>query len=450
MGLSLSYDTDQASGGFPSSGKPVTIKVHCSHNGQSVSLVEHRGQLVTSDWTMDHLQKALEAVSGVHRQCQQLMFGGRYLQLDRTVQSVLGIVLEAMPNKLTFFMLVDRHRFPQQLGPFSAVQVPLEAWEIMLPEITDEMCRSGFYWEMHSSSLTRRGLHTWTHRIAGQVSPLHQVTLEACQREEVGVPEEACTFAWSYPIADWESLDSDAYLLDQWEEDVDSGIRLMSFLSIGGFMYFDKLNHVVGMTTVGHSQENNIGEFRFTEAKRWEPEWTAALVEQGRFQTITMKSLRDVGARMYLWLRPNEVLEAGDGNPLPRQPDVPHGGFVCLFHDDLFAADVDELVLDRYFALQPSTSPTQKVESTALQTTHVGGVTSTLPKPSVFRSFTLVDHRAPSSVDVCVLTTLQEKEFFRMSVPAETSWDDEESCGRPLATMIGGWHQVDAICRLGR
>lgn len=83
---------------------------------------------------------------------------------------------------------------------------------------------------------------------------------------------------------------------------------------------------------------------------------------------------------MCLWLRPHEVIEAADGNPLPIQPEVPHGGFVYLFHEDVLSANESELALDRYFAVVPGSSPSTSPQSSAQ------GVPATL-----FRPFTLVD-----------------------------------------------------------
>lgn len=40
-----------------------------------------------------------------------------------------------------------------------------------------------------------------------------------------------------------------------------------------------------------------------------------------------------------MWLRPHEIIEGPDGSPLPTQPDVPHGGFAYLFHDNLLSKE---------------------------------------------------------------------------------------------------------------
>jgi hypothetical protein len=304
----------------------------------------------------------------------------------------MNISDEALPDRITLYMLVDRHVFPQKLGPFAAVKVPLDAGKLLIPRITDELRQCGFYWEMYESSLASHGLRTGTDRVVGQVSPLHPVTVEKAQLEELGVSTKATAFAWSYPISNWHLVESNAYLMDRWEDSVDSGVRLQSFLSVGGFVYFDADDQIVGITTVGRPEDKSAGSVQFSEARRWEPEWTAALAQQGRFQTITMKSLRDVGAVMSLWLRPNEILETAEGNPLPRQPDVPHGGFVFLFHDDLVPTR-EVAVLDRYFAMLPPSEAKSTVQQSKVIHSKVVSTIAPCRQPA-FRFFSLVDQQA--------------------------------------------------------
>eukprot|EP00443_Scrippsiella_acuminata_P113355 CAMPEP_0115760420 /NCGR_PEP_ID=MMETSP0272-20121206/99985_1 /TAXON_ID=71861 /ORGANISM="Scrippsiella trochoidea, Strain CCMP3099" /LENGTH=429 /DNA_ID=CAMNT_0003206075 /DNA_START=84 /DNA_END=1374 /DNA_ORIENTATION=+ len=334
-------------GDLPCSGKAIIVRVQCSHNGQCICFNEHRGQGVTSDWTAAHLHEAIEVLTGVHRQCQRLMFAGRLMDPNCTLQAVLGCETDSLPDRIKLFLLVDRHRFPQRLGPFSMVHVPLTARDFDLPEMTEELRRNGFYWDMPARVLEGHGLSSRTQHITGQVSPTYPVTIDPALREEACVPKAARDFVWSYPVAHWEGVETDAYSLERWEEGLEGGAAVKSFFSVGGYVYFDADGAVVGVTTVGRLQEGERGGLHFAEPRRWLPEWTAALVEQGRFQRITMKAFQEAGARMYLWLRPHEVLEAADGNPLPSQPEVPHGGFVYLFHEDVLSTDDAELALDR-------------------------------------------------------------------------------------------------------
>lgn len=394
----------EASGDYPCSGKAMAINVQCSHNGQVVCVTEHAQQQVTSDWTMSHLHRALEFITGIPRQCQQFNFCGTKLQRDCTIESVVGLSVEALPDRLTLYMMVyERQNFPQQLGPFAIVDVPIAPDVFNIPDITDGLHHSGFYWEMPAALLQRHALHARAQQIVGQVSPLQSVAEDVADREELCVPKAAKTVAWSYPVDDWHSLESNAYSMDKWEDDVDCFVRLQSFLSVGGFMYFDAEDRVVGLTTVGPVQENDFGRFQFAEPRRWERDWTIALAHQGRFQTITMKSLMDAGASMYLWLRPNEVLETLEGNPLPKQPDVPYGGFAFLFHDDLFA-NGESVALDRYFAIEPPSSAMSSAAQSNIQSREADPLCSTQSPVPVFRSFTPIEKQMPSSLDIKVAT----------------------------------------------
>lgn len=415
--------SEEASSEFPTTGKALIVKVQCSHNGKCVCFQEFKGYRVTSEWTAAQLQEAIEVLAGVHRQCQRLMFGGRLMNDDTTVLSVLGCEPEAVPERIKLFLIVDRHRFPQRLGPFNTVRVPLEEKDFDLPEMTEEFRRCGFYWDMPVKVLEGHGLQARTSRITGQVSPTHPV--DSPQKQPLAVPKEARDFVWSYPVAGWEGVESDAYALDKWEVGLDSGAAIKSFFSVGGFIYFDSESRVTGITTLGRLQEGEAGSLHFAEPRRWVPEWTAALVEQGRFQRVTMKAFQELGARMYLWLRPNEVIEASDGNPLPTQPEVPHGGFVYLFHEDVLATDEMELALDRYFAVVSAPTSTASASGTLFRPfTLVEGD----PFPSNFGATEHLPAAPEGSDDDDYDDGNWDSQSFTMSTPAHT----------PSATLTPG------------
>jgi len=424
--MGSAFSDEEASPPFPIAGKAVVVKVQCSHNGKCVCFREHRGHRVTSEWTAAHLHEAVEVLAGVHRQCQRLMFGGRILENDMSLLDVLGCVPDAVPDRIKLFLIVDKHRFPQRLGPFNTVPVPLEAKDFDMPEMTEEFRRCGFYWDMPVKVLEGHGLQARTHRITGQVSPTHPVTVDSPQKPPMTALKESRDFVWSYPVAGWEGVESNAYALDRWEEGLEGGAAIKSFFSVGGYMYFDVEGHVAGVATLGRVQDGDSGSLHFAEPRRWLPEWTAALVEQGRFQSVTMKAFVEVGARMYLWLRPNEVIEAVDGNPLPQQPEVPHGAFVYLFHEDVLDLDEVSLALDRYFAVVPT--PVAVHEDCA--------------SFALFRPFTLVDgepfpgtfggghgHGLETTCEAGSDSDSEnwETQSFMMSTPAKTSMETPAS-----------------------
>jgi len=72
---------------------------------------------------------------------------------------------------------------------------------------------------------------------------------------------------------------------------------------------------------------------------------------------VTIEPLREAGVRYFAWLQPGETMCGPDGVPFPRQPQVPHGGFVYLFHE-LSAVAAQDMAPDCYFALASVTEHT--------------------------------------------------------------------------------------------
>lgn len=94
-------------------------------------------------------------------------------------------------------------------------------------------------------------------------------------------------------------------------------------LLIGGFVYFDKSKSVL---QINATVPNPTGGLKFGPPRRWEPEWTMQLRQQGkRWHQVTLRKLLVAGAVEFCWLRPNEfvagVPEAGGGQ---------YGAFVYL------------------------------------------------------------------------------------------------------------------------
>jgi len=243
-----------------------------------------------------------------------------------------------------------------------------------------------FYWEMPTGVLESHGLHARTARIIGQVSPSHPVLDEdAPQREAAGIPSEACQFVFSYPVADWEMVENDVYSLNAWDH-LEGVAAMHSFLTVGGYIYFNDTGAIVGVTTLGRPQREDKGSLHFGDPVKVLPEWTSSLVEQGRFQPVTMKSLVECGAKHFCWIRPNEEIKNANGKACSVQPSIPHGGLIYLFHDDVFASDQESCSLDRYFPVVPSSE-----EPAA------SGI--------LFRPFTLIgdDEQSPENADVTKL-----------------------------------------------
>jgi len=376
MGESLS--SEQAPE-FPRDGKVMTVKVQCSHTGQCIDISGYMASRVTSEWTASHLKRAIELETGIHRNCQSLIFAGRMMDSRRTLLQVLGTRQEHVPDRVTIFMLADRSEFPMKLGPMSPVHVPFEAEDFILPELTDIFQHIGFYWELKTGILESHGLQARSARITGQVSPMHAVLEDDELRKARKIPEDAEYVVWSYPVVDWQHVECDAYAVDDWEG-FEASAAMKSFLTVGGFLYLDGARRIVGATTPGRfcQHRDSVGGLYFREPRRWMPEWSQRLAEQGRFQPVTMRTIRELGARKFCWLRPREIIEDEDGAPLPMQPDVPHGGFVYLFHDDVLLSSKPETAMDRYF---PVTPEKQSAREEYYPCT---------PGPGLFRPFSLV------------------------------------------------------------
>jgi len=295
------------------------------------------------------------------------------------VLQVLGTRQEHVPDKVTIFMIADRSEFPMKLGSMSPMQVPFEADDFILPELTNMFMSIGFYWELKTGILESHGLQARSALITGQVSPMHPVLEDDELRKVRNIPENAEFVVWSYPVVDWQHVECDAYAVDDWEG-FEASAAMKSFLTIGGFLYLDGDRRIVGATTPGRFCEGRgcSGGLCFGDPHRWLPEWSLRLAEHGRFQPITIRSIRELGVRKFCWLRPKEIIEDDEGQPLSMQPDVPLGGFVYLFHDDVMLTGRLETSMDRYFPVTPE-------KEASMPEYHPCS-----PGPSLFRPFSLV------------------------------------------------------------
>lgn len=351
MGGALSGET--SGDDLPSTGKVMSVEIRCGHDGSAFDVTELRGYTVTSDWTALHLYQAIELETGIHRQCQKLMFMGRQMDDDCTILSISRAKIEQLKERISLFLLVEKDSFPQRLGPFRPVRVPFEHGDFEIPKLTEQLRMQGFYWQMKTGVLEGYGLCAKAVCLIGQVSAVSPVTLDTEHREAAAIPAEATEFAWSYPVSDWERVETDAYAMGNWQtmNMLEGSVSMKSFLSVGGYIYLGAESRVVGVTTLGRPQEGDPGGMHFGDPKRWDPEWTEIVFQQGRFQNVTMRSCVDLGAKMFCWLRPNEKLKSDDGKVLDAQPEIPHGGFVYLFHEEVLSKDEQNLCLDRYFPL---------------------------------------------------------------------------------------------------
>lgn len=343
-----------------SQSRSIDARVQYSINGKvqpAILLTEDAGLGITEDLTVRQMKVAIERLSAVHQNTQKFIFGGRQMQNDDNIFEFLGLSSEKLDqgkkNTITLNMVVDKV-FPAMLGPFRVQRVPLISEDFEVTEMNPDMSSA---WTIKKEVLERYVLKAKGPVLMGQASPSHRITLDQDARQAASIPEEAAYFQFSYPVVDWESLETGDICEADWQDisSIQAGKDLVqSFLSEGGYMYRDEQGSFLSCATLGMMRDEDIGGLRFRAPQRWDPAWTETLWQQGRFQSISLKCLRDEGARKFCWLGPGEKLRSADGQYLERQPIAPHGGFVYLFHEDELSGNEGELCLDRYFAVADS------------------------------------------------------------------------------------------------
>mmetsp|Transcript_49297 Transcript_49297/g.114259 ORF Transcript_49297/g.114259 Transcript_49297/m.114259 type:complete len:534 (+) Transcript_49297:36-1637(+) len=334
---------------FPGTGRPIAMNLLYLHLETSRPLLINQieGHQVTSDWQLKHLLLASEMVTGVHRDSQKLFHAGKEILPGATVREAVGLEESRLPDWFTVHMLVHEERFPRRLEPYGLMDVPLKAEDFMLPRFST---RSGFHWMVTNEAVERHGVRsTGDIRVTAQCSPPCPITLTEEERKFLGIHLEATEFAWSYPVSNWHKVDRDPHLLDDWEMCGTQSSALKDFLAVGGFMFFTKDKRLLQVSTLLHNKEGK-GGLQFSRPQRWDPLWTKAMLEDGRFQRVTIAPQRAAGAHFFCWLLPGETIMDEMGQPLHSQPEVPHGGFAYLFHE-LDSDSSQDMSVDCYFAI---------------------------------------------------------------------------------------------------
>jgi len=126
-----------------------------------------------------------------------------------------------------------------------------------------------------------------------QLSPLHQITLDAETKAAANIPKEATYFAWAYPIVN----DGSVRLSGQSPE--------MAFLEYGGYIYFNDARDAVGTNSICPAALGTLG-LMFGRPQPLPQDIADTLTRQGRFQEITLAPLAQAGATHFGWIRPGE------------------------------------------------------------------------------------------------------------------------------------------------
>jgi len=322
------------------------------------------------------------------------------------------------------------------------------------PKFSRSPRKTAFIGRLDPASLTGTGVMGPDKRLSGQVSPLHDLSFN--HRCLANVPEEASVFAWSYPVEGWDTLEMDPYNLDSWEDIGEKSLAIKSFFACGGFMYLDHEDNVVGLATPllseghGGSSGSDVGgdfggsgpslkpegcpQLRFGSPQPWSNSWTLTLAGQGRFQKCTVGALREMGAEWFMWLRPDEVICGLDGRPLAKQPTVPHGGFVFLFHRNLLV-DEPDAALDRYFAVAdlastavPFGKASSKLSRQGSESAYCGATPTTLSTATTAADYHQHHHNRRRGRSRSPLPTNSTP------TPPPT-----ETCGSPMSSFSDDW-----------
>lgn len=305
------------------------------------------GHQVTSNWTLEHLLQATEMATGFHRINQKLFYAGKEMVPGPTMREAIGLEEKDLPDWFTVHMLVD-DRFPCRLHPFGLAEVQLKLDDFILPPACST--KHGFHWVMLNEVVERLGVRsTGDNQVTAQCSPPKPITFSEEERASMGIPAEATEFVWSYPVANWDQVEQDPHLLEDWEAGGTYLSSVKDFLAVGGFMYFNSCWRLVHVAAALCNKARQ-GGLQFASPRKWNRSWTGAILEDGRFHHVTIGPLMEAGAHYFCWLLPGEIFTDEEGHPLASQPEVPHGGFAYIFHE-VDSISPQDLAVDCYFAV---------------------------------------------------------------------------------------------------
>ena len=154
------------------------------------------------------------------------------------------------------------------------------------------------------------------------LSPAAKLTLASDDRLPSGVPREADTFAFAYPM-----------LSEQWTEMVCDSVEgaLADFLLLGGFVYFDDVGNVLQCNAIS-AKENASKRLQLDGPHAASEHARLAMEQQGRLFPVTHMALRDAGYLRFGWVNPSECpgghkLEDCDAGEAEEE-GYPHGAFL--------------------------------------------------------------------------------------------------------------------------
>ena len=157
--------------------------------------------------------------------------------------------------------------------------------------------------------------------LLGQIAPIVAVTLPSEAKEAAGIPSDAVSFAFAYPLACLQGQ-SDRLLSHMDVGSEESG--WLAFMLLGGFCYLSREGQVIrcnALSLVPTASSLTLeGPFRITS-----PELVPSLRKAGRVETMTIRELSNEGFKEFAWVNPDEK---PSGNILHEERQWEYGALV--------------------------------------------------------------------------------------------------------------------------
>jgi hypothetical protein len=129
-------------------------------------------------------------------------------------------------------------------------------------------------------------------------SPKSRVTLSSHARRLAGIPEEAESYFWVFPL----SRDRQESIEVSQEERFDP---LVQFLFQGGFCYCSEDDRVVSVHALSHKREDMF--MQFDSPQPLPRKIVEKMKKRGRFHPVVAPYLRQRGATRFCWVMPDEI-----------------------------------------------------------------------------------------------------------------------------------------------
>eukprot|EP00930_Biecheleria_cincta_P082788 TRINITY_DN7243_c0_g1_i4.p1 TRINITY_DN7243_c0_g1~~TRINITY_DN7243_c0_g1_i4.p1 ORF type:complete len:559 (-),score=74.85 TRINITY_DN7243_c0_g1_i4:102-1778(-) len=185
---------------------------------------------------------------------------------------------------------LERLIFPDFLGPFDIALTRFVHADFISTTTSPETTCS---WTMGNiPKWINMFLDGFSDKIEGEFSPVSSITPKT--RERFKLPGSATHFAFSYPANCSFDLKSD----------VTTSSPELAFLSVGGFVSFEKKQEGFEVVQVTSLIRRPHGLLKFGGKQRLKEEWTEKL--KSRFRTATLPFLQEQGVRHFCWICPEE------------------------------------------------------------------------------------------------------------------------------------------------